>query len=431
MKTDALEGGGLYRTYLTVSGDGIARFELDEPLPVDAPEDEQVDDIARHSRIAECNDIFARLYDQTPEAMEGRLLGEFMPPDDPGRFRGFREFVRSRYRLVQAEEAHTLSDTYIRWVSGSALGVVEEGQLRSYWLTLTDVTERKRGEEDRERRGRILEAVAFGAARLVEPGRWRERVDQVLARLGEAAEAGRVYIGEAQAEPDQPTRMVFRFAWAAAGLEVVTLDDPRVRAGLVLGEAGLGRLEAEMRAGRPVVTTVEGLAEGERLFPASLQSKSFAVVPIFADGRWWGVLGFGETRYARQWSGPEVECLKAAAAVLGSAIERERSEEDRERRDRILEAVAFSAAQLLEPGTWQARADEVLERLGRSADAARILLMDIRAEADGSSLATLRHSWQAPGVQSPFTNSFVKEGGVSKPWASSAWKPSCGRAGPW
>ena len=133
-------------------------------------------------------------------------------------------------------------------------------------------------------------------------------------------------------------------------------------------------------------------------------------MPIFADGRWWGVLGFGETRYARQWAGPEVECLEAAAAVLGSAIERERSEEDRERRDRILEAVAFSAAQLLEAGTWQARADEVLERLGRSADAARILLMDVRAEADGSSFARLRHSWQAPGVESPFTNSLVKEG---------------------
>src|SRR6185295_17185655 len=132
MKAGTPEGGGdLYRAYLTVSGDAIARFELDEPLPVDASEDEQVDRLARHSRIAECNDIFAQLYDQTAEAMEGRLLADFMPRDDPGRLRGFREFVRARYRLVQAEEMHTLSDTYIRWVSGSALGVIEEGHLRS------------------------------------------------------------------------------------------------------------------------------------------------------------------------------------------------------------------------------------------------------------------------------------------------------------
>ena len=141
-----------------------------------------------------------------------------------------------------------------------------------------------------------------------------------------------------------------------------------------------------------------------------MQSKSFAAVPIFAYGRCWGVLGFGETRYEREWSGPEVEALKAAAALFGSAIERERSEEDRERRDRILEAVAFSAAQLLEPGTWQARADEVLARLGQSADAARILLMDIHAAADGTTLATIRHSWQAPGVESPLSHPLLEEG---------------------
>ncbi|HVQ32109.1 MAG TPA: GAF domain-containing protein, partial [Vicinamibacteria bacterium] len=395
MKASTPEGGGdLYRAYLTVSGDAIARFELDEPLPVDAPEDEQVDRLARHSRIAECNDIFAQLYDQTAEAMEGRLLADFMPQDDPGRHRGFREFVRARYRLVQAEEMHTLSDTYIRWVSGSALGVIEQGRLHSYWLTLTDVTDRKRAEEDRERRGHILEAVAFGAARLVEPGPWRDRADEVLARLGQAAEAGRVYIGEAIPGPGETTRIAFRFAWATAGLES-PMDDPRLRDGFSPRDTGLSRLEDELRAGRPVVTTVEGLAESEQPFLASLESKSLAVVPIFANGVWWGLLGFGETRYVRQWSSPEVECLKAAAAVFGTAIERERSEQDRERRDRILEAVAFSAAQMLEPGTWQARADEVLERLGRSADAARILLMDIRSDASEGTVAVLRHSWQA------------------------------------
>ena len=123
--------------------------------------------------------------------------------------------------------------------------------------------------------------------------------------------------------------------------------------------------------------------------------------------------------------------MKAAAALFGSAIERERAEEDRERRDRILEAVAFSAAQLLEPGTWQARADEVLARLGQSADAARILLMDIHAGADGTALAAIRHSWQAPGVESPLGHPLLEEGVRVKALGLDASKGRCVRGARW
>jgi PAS domain S-box-containing protein len=94
-------------------------------------------------------------------------------------------------------------------------------------------------------------------------------------------------------------------------------------------------------------------------------SKSFAAVPVFLDGQWWGFLGFGETRYEREWSGPEVEGLKTAAAVLGAAIARERSDQAlRESEERFgrLSAATFEGIAVTEAGVF-VDANEQLARM--------------------------------------------------------------------
>jgi GAF domain-containing protein len=175
------------------------------------------------------------------------------------------------------------------------------------------------------RRGRILEAVAFSAARLLQPGTWRAHADVVLARLGEATEATRIFIAEMEDGAGALSPFAFKFGWRANG-GAVDFSDPRVRDGWQLARIGLGRMEQELRAGRPFVSLVRDLGELEQRPFRDLGSKSFAIVPIFAQGGLWGFLGFDETRHEREWPAPEVEALKAAAAVLGAAIERERAD---------------------------------------------------------------------------------------------------------
>ena len=355
-----------YRTFLALTGDGIARFELDPPLCVDDPEDEQVERILKDSRIAECNQVFARLYGRDAAEMMGQLIGDFIPSDDPARLKGIREFIQARYRLVYSEEAHALDEGSTRWVGGSALGAIEEGFLHGYWLCIRDITERKRAEADRERGERILEAVAFSAARLLQAGTWREQAVEVLARLCGAAQAARAWIAENEPEPDGSSRFVFRFQWTIPG-QGISLDDPRIRAGVPVREAGLERVIAELQAGRPVATRVRDLPEAERSFPSGLETKSFAAVPIFVSGKWWGFLGEDETRYEREWSAPEVEALKAAAAVLGAAIERERADEalrESEERFKRLSAAAFEGIAITEAGRFVDANEQLAGMLG-------------------------------------------------------------------
>src|SRR5262249_37859867 len=155
----------------------------------------------------------------------------------------------------------------------------------------------------------ILGAVAFSAARLLQAARWEDQAEEVVERLGRAADAARCWIAEIVQDPEGRPRILYRALWSMPGVEMA-LDDPRIRGGLALREAGLERLAEELDAGRPVVTQVRNLLPSEQAFPLEMGSKAFAAVPIFANGEWWGFLGFGETRYEREWSAHEVEALK-------------------------------------------------------------------------------------------------------------------------
>jgi PAS domain S-box-containing protein len=361
---DARDASNRYNTLLSLSGDGVARFEVVPPLEVDASEDAQLRHILRHSRVAECNELFAGLYGRTRGEMIGLAVRDFVPEDATARHRAIRDFIRAGYRLVYSEEEQTISGA-TRWLSASGLGAARHGRLAEFWLCLREISERKRAELDRERRGRILEAVAFSAARLLQPGGWRERMEEVLARLGESAQVARAWFGELD-ETGRAARIAFRAAWASPGHEV-RLDDERIRDGVPLHDLGIEDQQEQLRAGRPVTALVRDMAEHQQQFSSRMGSRSFVAVPILSHDRWWGVLAFGETRYERQWSAPEVEALKAAAAVVGAAIERAGADQalrESEERFERLSAASFEGIAVTEDGVFVDGNEQLAQMFG-------------------------------------------------------------------
>src|SRR6185436_2327058 len=134
-----------YRTFLALSGDGMARFELEEPLDVTAPIDEQVQHLLLHAYVRECNDAYAQQYGRQRAAdLLGRALAEFRGRRSP---EALRVFAESRYRVLDRETALEVPDMPRRWVRVSATGIVEDGRLVRFWVTQRDVTKRKRAED--------------------------------------------------------------------------------------------------------------------------------------------------------------------------------------------------------------------------------------------------------------------------------------------
>jgi PAS domain S-box-containing protein len=81
------------------------------------------------------------------------------------------------------------------------------------------------------------------------------------------------------------------------------------------------RWAPELEAGRAVSVDVASAEPDERALLAPQDIHSLVTVPIRVGRRWWGTIGFDECRAPRGWSSPEVAALRAAAAIIGAAVD--------------------------------------------------------------------------------------------------------------
>lgn len=135
-----------YRTFLALSSEGIARFELEEPLATVAPKESQAESMVRSGRLVECNDAFARLQGRA-EAGEitGRAISDLLPAPAPLELA--RALVDHAYRVTEREIDLARGDGSLRWASVGSIGIVEGGRLRGFWLTWRDISARRYAEE--------------------------------------------------------------------------------------------------------------------------------------------------------------------------------------------------------------------------------------------------------------------------------------------
>jgi hypothetical protein len=121
------------------------RFHHEQPLDITLPEDEQVEHLYLYSVLAECNDAFARMYGFRAAAdVIGTRLVVFLAPSNPENVAYLRRFIRSGYRLEDAE-SHEI-DRYgnAKYFVNNLMGIFERGQLVGAWGTQRDVTGTKR-----------------------------------------------------------------------------------------------------------------------------------------------------------------------------------------------------------------------------------------------------------------------------------------------
>jgi PAS domain S-box-containing protein len=137
-----------YRFFIGRTAEGVWRAAVDPPVPVDAPEDDQVDRCTRHARLVEVNEAMLRMYGCTEAAeLVGTQLSSTFDLADPRSVEFFRTFVRSGYRTIELESYEFDQHGAPHWFVNNLLGVVEDGRLTAVWGTQRDVTERRMQEE--------------------------------------------------------------------------------------------------------------------------------------------------------------------------------------------------------------------------------------------------------------------------------------------
>ena len=125
--------------------EGTFRVDMDSPLPVNLPEEEQIERILRGTFVADCNDALARMYGLSSASdLIGKRMSDMVAPDDPKNVELTRQFVRSGYRVRHRKSYETDIWGNPKVFLNTMTGVVVDGKLIASWGRQSDITERVR-----------------------------------------------------------------------------------------------------------------------------------------------------------------------------------------------------------------------------------------------------------------------------------------------
>lgn len=194
--------------------------------------------------------------------------------------------------------------------------------------TLRDITERKRVEEMLRSREAILQTVAFAGEQLLGTNDLDASISAVLEHLGTATRGDRVYLFENATASTGKLAARLRYEWVAPGIRP-RMTNPDFQH-LCYHDAGLERWVHLLSQHQPVTGPLYRFSDAERALLEAQEVTSIAIVPLFIGQQWWGCMGFDVCHLEREWSLVEIDALKVAVHMIGSAIQARESELERQ-----------------------------------------------------------------------------------------------------
>jgi PAS domain S-box-containing protein len=257
----------------------------------------------------------------------------------------------ARRGQVEGFEARCrIPDVRPYWVLIATRSLTYQG-LAARLTICTSIDDRKRAEAALARRTAMLDAITYAATRIIGAADWRPGMQDLLSRLGTAADASRAFLFEMHPAPDgSGLAQSVRFDWSAPGLEPLT-GNPFYTNRLVPESADSQLAEWYGRRSQGQVVQMQRrntYGDGRELFEAS-GTYSMLSVPIFVGDAFWGTLGFDDCRHERVWEQSEIDVLRTATALIGGALERARADQRlRERESQLVEAQRIAHV-----GSWE------------------------------------------------------------------------------
>ncbi len=261
--------------------------------------------------------------------------------------------------------------------------------LRAAAGTIGAAMEREQSDARLDARERILEAVTVAAELLLRAPSWRDVIDEVLALLGRGGDASRCWLFETY-EVDGIVRSRLTHDWSAPGVSesVAEFWSDRIEPPHTVAAFRRGETVQYLREELHPTAAARLEAEG---------TLSIICVPVLVEGQLAAYIGYDDCVAPRRWSPAEEEALRAAASVLGSAMQTARGLETVRRRERMLGAVAAAAQRSLAAITAEEAVAGVLAEIGASSDASRVFVSQIERSAGGSVAVSRNFQWAAPG----------------------------------
>jgi len=227
------------------------------------------------------------------------------------------------HRSVSIELEYRHKDGTTRWLETLATGIRDDaGRLAGLHGVSRDITERKKAMEALSRQLRFEQAAATASKCLLSAEICEARVTDALTPLLEASGASRVYIFENFNDPDDGLCMRQVFEVCAPGVppEIDNLLLQRLPY-----SQGFQRWREMLSQGSAIHGDVRDFPYKEREVLESHEIVSILALPIFVDGKWWGFIGFDETRRPCNWVDMELAMLRTLAEMFGGFFARKQA----------------------------------------------------------------------------------------------------------
>ncbi|MBN1286200.1 MAG: PAS domain S-box protein [Anaerolineae bacterium] len=269
--------------------------------------------------ISDVNPAACKLYGRSRRQLVQMKILDLIPPDQRAmRAQDLLQILGGKLAYVEWDVLR--GDGGLMPVS-ITVGHIDYAGQRALLFHMRDITARKHAEAALHRREAVLEAVGFASAQFLKTATWQDHIEEVLARLGTAADVSRVYVCKSDSAPDSAPALSQRYEWAAPGI-VPQVNDVTLQT--------LARDIADWPAAMQYSGIICGHARefdpAMRGALAAQGTQSILMVPIFVGSDWWGAVGFDACVAEREWSPAEVDALKAFAGILGAVIQRRRDE---------------------------------------------------------------------------------------------------------
>ncbi|MBE9045784.1 GAF domain-containing protein [Pleurocapsales cyanobacterium LEGE 10410] len=427
-----------YRTLFELSSEGILRFGYHQPIPLSLSVDEQLELCYQSVYIVEANDAYAKMFEyEKAKDMIGLTLNDVHDRNSEVTQITMREWIENRYTCHQSETVEFDRHGHKRYFN-SSVSTIENDCVTSTWVSQVDITELREAQqailkaeqersqqleslnlelqqtvnnlETRDRQlqqsYRILEATAKASNVLLTGNNLDEAVNQALQIIGESIDTDRIGIAKNWNNPSKPSIPHWRalYEWSSPQT-IPQFSHPKLTQG---SYEGIEQWYELNRIGKTICRQLEEIPEPFRSVQAKLGVKTFYSVPIFIEDKWWGAIGFDDCREETHRSEAELSIVKTAAACIGSAIERDRTQkatlkaeqerclrlasqsqqleslnielqqtlDDLEARDRILSTTATATNTLLTTENLDEAINTALQTMGESLETDRIKVLE-------------------------------------------------------
>jgi len=231
-----------------------------------------------------------------------------------------RRVIRTHEPMLKTIRQKQLADGTAIWQTVDKVPIRDaDGAVIGVLGTYEDITEQRRTEEALAKRQQYLSVLVELQSQLLAAEDINQVYAQALALLGQVSGASRVYVFENYWNPAGQRCMSQTQEWCAAGV-TSQLDNPDLQH---LPYSVIPRLEALMLQGQVYSGLVAEFPAAEQALLETQGILSVLILPLQVNDDFFGFIGFDNCVEARLWDPVEMDLLRAAAAALSLALERQ------------------------------------------------------------------------------------------------------------